>query len=58
MLESRNADHMKSNCTDNTVSSVFYSYFNFAPMLESRNMDPLKIIFHATFFVKKFWHTS
>jgi len=49
MLESRNVDHVKSNCSDVTVSSVFHNYFNFVPMLESRNVDPLKIIFHATF---------
>jgi len=38
MLESRNADHMKSNRSDITVSSVFHNYFIFVPMLESRNM--------------------
>ena len=53
MLESCNVDHMKSNCSDITVSSVFHNYFNFAPILKSRNMDPLKIIFHATFFWEK-----
>jgi len=42
MLESRNVDHMKSNCSDITVSSVFQNYFIFVPMLESRNMYPLK----------------
>jgi len=43
MLESRNVDHMKSHCSDITVSSVsvFHNYFKFVPMLESRNMDPL-----------------
>jgi len=31
MLESRNVDHMKSNCSDITVSSVFHNYLNFFP---------------------------
>ena len=49
MLESRNMDHDKSNCSweifcekiqaDITVSWVFQKYFNFVPMLESWNMD-------------------
>jgi len=42
MIESSNVDHMKSNYSDITVTSVFQNYFNFVPMLESRNMDPLK----------------
>jgi len=42
MLESRNVDHMKSNCSDITVSSVFHNYFNFVPMLELRIMDYVK----------------
>jgi len=52
MLESRNVDHMKSNCSDITVSSVSLNYFNFVPMPESRNMDPLKNNFSCDFFVK------
>jgi len=35
MLESRNVDHMKSNCSDMTVSSVSQNYFHFVLMLES-----------------------
>jgi len=58
MLESRNVDHEKSNCSDITVSSVLHNYFNFVPMLQSQNMDPLKNNFSCDFFVKKFWHTS
>jgi len=50
MLESRNVDHMKSNYSDITVSSVFLNYFHFVPMLESRNMDPLKNYFSCNFF--------
>jgi len=46
-------DHMKSNCSDITVSSVFQIYFNFVPMLESRNMDPLKNNFSCDFFCEK-----
>jgi len=42
MLESRNVDHIKSDCSDITVSSVFHNYFNFVPMLESRIMDHMK----------------
>jgi len=42
MPESRNVDHMNSNCSDITVSSVFHNYFNFFTMLESRNMDDVK----------------
>ena len=52
MLESRNVDHRKSNCSDITVSSVFHNYFNFVLMLESQNMDPLKNNFSCVFFVK------
>jgi len=50
MLESQNVDHMKSNCSDITVSQ---NYFNFVPMLESRNMDPLKINFSCDFSCEK-----
>jgi len=53
MLESRNVDHMKSNCSDITVTSVFHNYFNFALMLESRNMDPLKNNSSCDFFYEK-----
>jgi len=54
MLESRNVDHMKSNCSDITVSSVFQKYFVFVvPMLESRNMNPLKNNFYCDFFCEK-----
>jgi len=42
MLESLNVDHMKSNCSDITVSSVFHNYFNFVPMPESRIVDHVK----------------
>jgi len=42
MLESRNVDHVKSNCLDITVLSVFHNYFDFIPMLESRNTDHVK----------------
>jgi len=51
MLESRNVNHMKSNCSDITIPSVFHNYFNFVPMLESRNMDPLKNNFSCDFFL-------
>jgi len=53
VLESRNVDLVKSNCSDITVSSVFHNYFNFGPMLESRNMDPLKNNFSCDFFCEK-----
>ena len=53
MLESRNVDHMESNCSDITVSSVSQNYFNFVLMLESRNMDPLKNNFSCDFFCEK-----
>jgi len=53
MLESRNVDHMKSNCSDIPVSSVFHNYFNFVPMPESRYMDPLKNYFSCHFFCEK-----
>jgi len=49
MLESRNMDHEKSNCSWDmflwkiqaccTVSWVFQKYFKFVPMLEWRNLD-------------------
>ena len=52
MLESRNVDHMKANCSwdmflwkipvDYTLSWAFQKYFNFALMLESRNVDHVK----------------
>ena len=52
MLESRNVDHMKSNCSwdifvkklqaDYTLSWILQNYFNFVPMLESRNVDHMK----------------
>ena len=52
MLESRNVDHMKSNClwdmfcekiqADFTLSQAFQKYFNFVPMLESLNVDHVK----------------
>jgi len=52
MLESRNVDPMKINCSwdmffeeiqaDYTFSWVFQKYFNFVPMLESRNADHMK----------------
>jgi len=59
MLESRNVDHMKINCSDITVSSVSQNYFNFAPMPESQKMDPLKNNFSCDFFCEKiFWWTS
>jgi len=32
----------KSNCSDITVSSVFRHYFNFVPMLKSRNVDHVR----------------
>ena len=53
MLESRNVDHMKSNCSDITVSSVLHNYFNFVHMLESRNIDQLKNNFSCDFFCEK-----
>jgi len=44
---------------DNTVSSVFQKYFNFVPMLESRNVDHVKITCSwDMFFVKKFKRSS
>jgi len=53
MLESRNVDHVKNNCSwalilwkilaEFTVSWVFQKYFNFVPMLESRNVDHMKV---------------
>jgi len=49
----RNVDHLKGNCSDITVSSVFHDYFNFVPMLESRNMDPLKNNCSCDFFCEK-----
>jgi len=54
MLESRNVDHEKSNCSDITVSWVLHNYFNFVPMLESQNMDPLKNNCSCDFFCEKF----
>jgi len=55
MLESRNVDHVKSNCSWDmflwkefgrfhsfTVSRVFQNYFNFVPMLESQIVDHIK----------------
>jgi len=42
MLESQNVDHVKSNCSGITVSSVFRNYFNFVHMLESQNMNHVK----------------
>ena len=53
MLESRNVDHMTSNCSDITVPSVFQNYFIFVLMLESRNMYPSKIIFSCDLFCAK-----
>jgi len=53
MLESRNVDHVESNCSRdmflwknsgglNTFMS-FSKIFNFVPMLESRKVDHVKI---------------
>jgi len=52
MLESRNVDYLKGNCSwdifcekilaDFTVWWVFQKYFNFVPLLESRNVDNAK----------------
>ena len=52
MLESRNMDHEKRNCSWDifceklhaviTVSWVFQKYFKFVPMLEWRNVDHMK----------------
>jgi len=33
MLESRNVDHIKCNCSDITVASVFHNDLNFVSML-------------------------
>jgi len=52
MLESRNVDHVKTNCSWDMFSCknsgglsvwwVLQKYFNYVPMLESRNMDHMK----------------
>jgi len=51
-LESRNVDHVRSNCSwecfsdkiqaDCTLSWVFQKYFNIVPILESPNVDHMK----------------
>ena len=43
----------ENNCSDITVSWVFPNYFNIVPMLESRNMNPLKNNFLCDFFCEK-----
>jgi len=65
MLESRNADHMKGNCSwdmffwkiqaDFTISWVFQKYFNFVPMLESRKVDHVRSTCSWDMF---FWENS
>ena len=47
--------HMKSNCSDITVSSFFHNYLNIVPMLESRNMDHMKSNCSWDMFCEMVW---
>jgi len=63
MLESRNVDHGKSNCSWDMffwknpgrihIFISFSKYFNFVPMLESRNMEHVKSICSWDMFLWK-----
>ena len=50
MLESRNVDHMKSNYSDITVSSVFLNYFHFVPNARITEYGSIKNYFSCNFF--------
>jgi len=50
MLESRNVDHMKSNCSEITVSSVFHNYFHFVPNARITEYGSIKKFFSCDFF--------